>query len=161
MNTIAKCILTGLICFALGFAINQLVRPGTFDLTNRVYALEKENTKLNDKLVFQQRVEDAMVHDWIEQDSKLRTFEKLDTNGISCTDVVNAVYDEAKGEVANIRITLALTQEWNDTLQAIGRRHYELTKDTTLIPKLVPETFYKTHYKKYKVNEVNETTNLN
>lgn len=77
MNTIAKCILTGLICFALGFAINQLVRPGTFDLTNRVYALEKENTKLNDKLVFQQRVEDAMVHDWIEQDSKLRTFEKV------------------------------------------------------------------------------------
>jgi hypothetical protein len=49
-----------------------------------------------------------------------------------------------------MRITLAITGEWNDTLQAIARRHYELTKDTTLIPKILPETFYESHYKKYK-----------
>jgi hypothetical protein len=150
MNSVTKVIFIAVAAFILGFATNQLVRPGTFDLTSRVYALEKENTKLNDKLAFQQRVEDVMVHDWVELHSKYKTIEKLDTNGISCTDVVDAVYDEAKGEVANMRITLAITGEWNDTLQAIARRHYELTKDTTLISKILPETFYESHYKKYK-----------
>lgn len=150
MNSVTKAIFIAVASFILGFATNQLVRPGTFDLTNRVYELEKENGKLADKLAFQQRVEDVMVHDWVELHSKYKKIEKLDTNGISCTDVVDAVYDEAKGEVANMRITLALISEWNDTLQAIGRRHFELTKDTTLIPKLVPETFYETHYKKHK-----------
>lgn len=150
MNTVAKLILTGLICFALGFAANFLAGPDVFKLTEKIAKLEVENGKLTDRLAFQQRVEDVMVHDWVELHSKYKKIEKLDTNGISCTDVVDAVYDEAKGEVANMRITLALTGEWNDTLQAIGRRHFELTKDTTLIPKLVPETFYKTHYKKYK-----------
>lgn len=150
MNSVTKVIFIAVAAFILGFATNQLVRPGTFDLTSRVYELEKENTKLNDKLAFQKRVEDVMVHDWVELNSKYKTIEKLDTNGISCTEVVDAVYDEAKGEVANMRITLAITGEWNDTLQAIARRHYELTKDTTLIPKILPETFYKSHYKKYK-----------
>lgn len=150
MNSVTKVIFIAVAAFILGFATNQLVRPGTFDLTSRVYELEKENTKLNDKLAFQKRVEDVMVHDWVELNSKYKTIEKLDTNGISCTEVVDAVYDEAKGEVANMRITLAITGEWNDTLQAIARRHYELTKDTTLIPKILPETFYKTHYKKHK-----------
>jgi hypothetical protein len=150
MNSVTKVIFIAVAAFILGFATNQLVRPGTFDLTSRVYALEKENTKLNDKIAFQSRVEDVMVHDWVELHSKYNVIEKLDTNGISCTEVVNAVYDEAKGEVANMRITLAITGEWNDTLQAIARRHYELTKDTTLIPKILPETFYKTHYKKHK-----------
>jgi hypothetical protein len=150
MNSVTKVIFIAVAAFILGFATNQLVRPGTFDLTSRVYALEKENTKLNDKIAFQSRVEDVMVHDWVELHSKYNVIEKLDTNGISCTDVVDAVYDEAKGEVANMRITLAITGEWNDTLQAIARRHYELTKDTTLIPKILPETFYESHYKKYK-----------
>ena len=150
MNTIAKCILTGLICFALGFAANFLAGPDVFKLTKTIAKLELENGKLAERIEFQKRVEDVMAHDWAMKDSRLRTFEKLDTNGISCTDVVNAAYDEAKGEVANMRITLAITGEWNDTLQAIARRHYELTKDTTLIPKILPETFYKTHYKKYK-----------
>lgn len=149
MNTIVKCILTGLICFALGFAVN-LFTPDPFKLIKTIAKLEVENGKLQDKLAFQSRVEDVMVHDWVELNSKYKTIEKLDTNGISCTEVVDAVYDEAKGEVANMRITLAITGEWNDTLQAIARRHYELTKDTTLIPKILPETFYKTHYKKYK-----------
>lgn len=150
MNTIVKCILTGLICFALGFAVNLFAGPDPFKLIKTIAKLEVENGKLADKLAFQQRVEDVMVHDWVELHSKYNVIEKLDTNGISCTDVVDAVYDEAKGEVANMRITLAITGEWNDTLQAIARRHYELTKDTTLIPKILPETFYKTHYKKYK-----------
>jgi hypothetical protein len=150
MNSVTKVIFIAVAAFILGFATNQLVRPGTFDLTSRVYALEKENTKLNDKIAFQSRVEDVMVHDWVELHSKYNVIEKLDTNGISCTEVVDAVYDEAKGEVANMRITLAITGEWNDTLQAIARRHYELTKDTTLIPKILPETFYESHYKKYK-----------
>lgn len=150
MNSVTKVIFIAVAAFILGFATNQLVRPGTFDLTSRVYELEKENTKLNDKIAFQSRVEDVMIHDWVELNSKYKTIEKLDTNGISCTEVVDAVYDEAKGEVANMRITLAITGEWNDTLQAIARRHYELTKDTTLIPKILPETFYKTHYKKHK-----------
>jgi len=149
MNTIVKCILTGLICFALGFAVN-LFTPDPFKLIKTIAKLEVENGKLQDKLAFQSRVEDVMVHDWVELNSKYKTIEKLDTNGISCTEVVDAVYDEAKGEVANMRITLAITGEWNDTLQAIARRHYELTKDTTLIPKILPETFYKTHYKKHK-----------
>lgn len=149
MNTIVKCILTGLICFALGFAVN-LFTPDPFKLIKTIAKLEVENGKLQDKLAFQSRVEDVMVHDWVELNSKYKTIEKLDTNGISCTEVVDAVYDEAKGEVANMRITLAITGEWNDTLQAIARRHFELTKDTTLIPKILPETFYKTHYKKYK-----------
>ena len=149
MNTIVKCILTGLICFALGFAVN-LFTPDPFKLIKTIAKLEVENGKLQDKLAFQSRVEDVMIHDWVELNSKYKTIEKLDTNGISCTEVVDAVYDEAKGEVANMRITLAITGEWNDTLQAIARRHYELTKDTTLIPKILPETFYKTHYKKYK-----------
>ena len=150
MNSVIKVIFIVVVGFILGFATNQLVRPGTFDLTTRVYQLEKENIKLNEKLAFQQRVEDVMVHDWVELNSKYKKIEKLDTNGISCTDIVDAVYDEAKGEVANMRITLAITGEWNDTLQAIARRHYELTKDTTLIPKILPETFYKSRYKKYK-----------
>lgn len=149
MNTIVKCILTGLICFALGFAVN-LFTPDPFKLMKTIAKLEVENGKLADKLAFQSRVEDVMIHDWVELNSKYKTIEKLDTNGISCTEVVDAVYDEAKGEVANMRITLAITGEWNDTLQAIARRHYELTKDTTLIPKILPETFYKSHYKKYK-----------
>ena len=149
MNTIVKCILTGLICFALGFAVN-LFTPDPFKLIKTIAKLEVENGKLQDKLAFQSRVEDVMIHDWVELNSKYKTIEKLDTNGISCTEVVDAVYDEAKGEVANMRITLAITGEWNDTLQAIARRHFELTKDTTLIPKILPETFYKTHYKKYK-----------
>ena len=149
MNTIVKCILTGLICFALGFAVN-LFTPDPFKLIKTIAKLEVENGKLQDKIAFQSRVEDVMVHDWVELNSKYKTIEKLDTNGISCTEVVDAVYDEAKGEVANMRITLAITGEWNDTLQAIARRHFELTKDTTLIPKILPETFYKTHYKKYK-----------
>jgi len=149
MNTIVKCILTGLICFALGFAVN-LFTPDPFKLMKTIAKLEVENGKLQDKLAFQSRVEDVMIHDWVELNSKYKTIEKLDTNGISCTEVVDAVYDEAKGEVANMRITLAITGEWNDTLQAIARRHYELTKDTTLIPKILPETFYKSHYKKYK-----------
>lgn len=150
MNSVTKAIFIAVASFILGFATNQLVRPGTFDLTNRVYELEKENGDLANRLDFQRRVEDVMVHDWVELHSKYKKIEKLDTNGISCTDVVDAVYDKAKGEVANMRITLALTGEWNDTLQAIARRHFELTKDTTLIPKILPETFYKTHYNKYK-----------
>lgn len=150
MNSIVKLILTGLICFALGFAANLFARPDVFKLTKTIAKLEAENGKLADRVDFQRRVEDLMVHDWVELNSKYKKIEKLDTNGISCTEVVDAIYDEAKGEVANMRITLALTGEWNDTLQAIGRRHFELTKDTTLIPKLLPETFYKTHYKKYK-----------
>ena len=149
MNTIVKCILTGLICFALGFAVN-LFTPDPFKLIKTIAKLEVENGKLQDKIAFQSRVEDVMVHDWVELNSKYKTIEKLDTNGISCTEVVDAVYNEAKGEVANMRITLAITGEWNDTLQAIARRHYELTKDTTLIPKILPVTFYESHYKKYK-----------
>lgn len=150
MNTVAKLILTGLICFALGFAANFLAGSDVFKLTEKIAKLEVEKGDLADRLDFQRRVEDVMVHDWVEQHNKLKAIEKLDTNGISCTDVVNAIYDEAKGEVANMRITLSITQEWNDTLQAIGRRHFELTKDTTLISKLVPETFYKSSYNKYK-----------
>ena len=150
MNTIVKCILTGLICFALGFAANLFAGPDPFKLTKTIAKLTLENDKLADKIAFQSRVEDVMIHDWVELNSKYKTIEKLDTNGISCTEVVDAVYDEAKGEVANMRITLAITGEWNDTLQAIARRHYELTKDTTLIPKILPETFYESHYKKYK-----------
>jgi len=149
MNTIVKCILTGLICFALGFAVNLFAGPDPFKLTKTIAKLEVENGKLQDRLEFQRRVEDVMVHDWVELNSKVKSIEKLDTNGISCTDVVNAVFNEAKAEVANTRIGMSLFSEWNDTLQAIGRRHFELTKDTTLIPKLQPETFYNKNYKKY------------
>ena len=76
------------------------------------------------------------IKELVDYQQKLRVYEKLDTNNISCTIVVETLKKKYEGDVADMKLNLEFLAPRYELLKEFTKKYYAATRDTSVIDSL-------------------------
>lgn len=76
------------------------------------------------------------IKELVDYQQKLRVYEKIDTNNISCTIVVETLKKKYEGDVADMKLNLEFLAPRYELLKEFTKKYYAATRDTTVIDSL-------------------------
>ena len=76
------------------------------------------------------------IKELVDYQQKLRVYEKIDTNNISCTIVVETLKKKYEGDVADMKLNLEFLAPRYELLKEFTKKYYAATRDTSVIDSL-------------------------
>lgn len=76
------------------------------------------------------------VKELVDYKQKLRVYEKIDTNNISCSIVVETLKKKYEGDVADMKLNLEFLAPRYQLLKEFTMKYYAVTRDTSVIDSL-------------------------
>lgn len=134
--TTSTVIILLLACSALFFLFGmitatQLSQSGTI-INN--YKEKVRQAELRNEIT--ERSYEYAIKELVDYQQKLRVYEKIDTNNISCTIVVETLKKKYEGDVADMKLNLEFLAPRYELLKEFTKKYYAATRDTTVIDSL-------------------------
>lgn len=110
---------------------NQLVHSDTV-ITNykeKIHKLELSNE-------ITERSYEYAIKEIVDAKQKLRVYETLDTNNISCSIVAETLKKKYEGDVADMKLNLEFLAPRYTLLKEFTKKYYAVTRDTSVIDSL-------------------------
>lgn len=85
------------------------------------------------KVDLEHKVSEVCFTNLVDMDRTVRYLKDLDTNGVSCSKVVNHLTAKYNREIRDWELNNAIVHQRHEELKKVGRKYYELTKDTSVI----------------------------
>ena len=76
------------------------------------------------------------IKELVDYQQKLRVYEKIDTNNISCTIVTETLKKKYEGDVADMKLNLEFLAPRYELLKEFTKKYYAATRDTSVIDSL-------------------------
>ena len=134
MSTIQKYIFIALVMFgmfACGYGVGQnRAIPNT---QKSVAVLQDSISVLNEKLDFERQVFELSIHENVEYQMKYAYIDSLDTNGVSCTEVVNYQQKKYEARLAEYSLHYNWLRDKINKMKKMEHftyAYYKATKDT-------------------------------
>lgn len=112
-------------------AENQLLNSDNVinNYMEKVHQLELSNQ-------ITERSYEYAIKELVDYQQKLRVYEKIDTNNISCTIVVETLKKKYEGDVADMKLNLEFLAPRYELLKEFTMKYYAATRDTSVIDSL-------------------------
>ena len=85
------------------------------------------------KVEIEQKVSEVCFTNLVDMDRTVRYLKGLDTNGVSCSKVVNHLTAKYNRDLRDWELNNEIVHQRHEELKKVGRKYYELTKDTSVI----------------------------
>lgn len=76
------------------------------------------------------------VKELVDAQQKLRVYEQIDTNNISCSIVAETLKKKYEGDVADMKLNLEFLAPRYELLKEFTKKYYAVTRDTSVIDSL-------------------------
>lgn len=76
------------------------------------------------------------VKEIVDYQQKLRVYETIDTNNISCSIVAETLKKKYEGDVADMKLNLEFLTQRYELLKEFTKKYYAVTRDTSVIDSL-------------------------
>ncbi len=76
------------------------------------------------------------IKELVDYQQKLRVYEKIDTNNISCSIVAETLKKKYEGDVADMKLNLEFLAPRYELLKEFTMKYYAVTRDTSVIDSL-------------------------
>lgn len=100
-------------------------------ISNIYHDAQDESAKK--KVEIEQKVSEVCFTNLVDMDITVRYLKDLDTNGVSCYKVVNHLTAKYNREIRDRELSNEIVHQRYDELKKVGRKYYELTKDTSVV----------------------------
>lgn len=100
-------------------------------ISNIYHDAQDESAKK--KVEIEQKVSEVCFTNLVDMDRTVRYLKGLDTNGVSCSKVVNHLTAKYNRDLRDWELNNEIVHKRYDELKKVGRKYYELTKDTSVI----------------------------
>ena len=134
MSTIQNCILIALVMFGMfagGYFVGQNRAIPTTQKS--VAALQDSISVLNERLDFERKAFQLSIDENVEYQMKYAYIDSLDTNGVSCTEVVNYQQKKYEARLAEYSLHYNWLRDKIDKMKKMEHftfAYYKATKDT-------------------------------
>lgn len=85
------------------------------------------------KVDLEHKVSEVCFTNLVDMDRTVRYLKDLDTNGVSCSKVVNHLTAKYNRDIRDWELNNEIVRQRYEALKKVGRKYYELTKDTSVI----------------------------
>ena len=96
---------------------------------NKIHQLELSNE-------ISERANEYAVKELVDAQQKLRVYETIDTNNISCSIVAETLKKKYEGDVADMKLNLEFLAPRYELLKEFTKKYYAVTRDTSVIDSL-------------------------
>ena len=109
----------------------QLSQSGTVinNYKEKMHQLELSNE-------ITERSYEYAIKELVDYQQKLRVYENIDTNNISCTIVTETLKKKYEGDVADMKLNLEFLAPRYELLKEFTKKYYAATRDTSVIDSL-------------------------
>lgn len=101
-------------------------------LVSNIYH-ETQNESAKKKVEIEQKVSQVCLTNLVDMDRTVKYLKDLDTNGVSCDKVVNHLTAKYNRDLRDWEMNNEIVHQRYEELKKLGRKYYELTKDTSVI----------------------------
>ena len=101
-------------------------------LVSNIYHYSQDESAKK-KVEIEHKVSEVCFTNLVDMDRTVRYLKDLDTNGVSCAKVVNHLTTKYNRDLRDWELNNEIVHQRYDELKKVGRKYYELTKDTSVI----------------------------
>jgi hypothetical protein len=101
-------------------------------LVDKIYHETQEESD-HKKVEIEQKVSQVCFASLVDMDRTVSYLKGLDTNGVSCAKVVNHLTAKYNRDLRDWELNNEIVRQRYEELKKVGRKYYELTKDTSVI----------------------------
>ena len=101
-------------------------------LVSKIY-YESQDESAKKKVEIEQKVSQVCFTNLVDMDRTVKYLKDLDTNGVSCSKVVNHLTAKYNRDLRDWELNNEIVHQRYEELKKVGRKYYELTKDTSVI----------------------------
>lgn len=101
-------------------------------LVSNIYH-DAQDESAKKKVEIEQKVSEVCFTNLVDMDRTVRYLKGLDTNGVSCSKVVNHLTAKYNRDLRDWELNNEIVHKRHEELKNVGRKYYELTKDTSVI----------------------------
>lgn len=83
-----------------------------------------------------ERANEYAIKELVDSQQKLRVYETIDTNNISCSIVAETLKKKYEGDVADMKLNLEFLAPRYELLKEFTKKYYAVTRDTSVIDSL-------------------------
>lgn len=132
LNLIILLLVFSAMFFLFGMTVEtQLVHSDTVidKYKEKIHQLELSNE-------ITERSYEYAVKEIVDYQQKIRVYEQIDTNNISCSIVAETLKKMYEGEVADMKLSLEFLAPQYQLLKEFTMKYYAVTRDTSVIDSL-------------------------
>lgn len=101
-------------------------------LVDKIYH-ETQAESDHKKVEIEQKVSQVCFANLVDMDRTVRYLKGLDTNGVSCSKVVNHLTAKYNRDLRDWELNNEIVHQRHEELKKVGRKYFELTKDTSVL----------------------------
>ena len=101
-------------------------------LVDKIYH-ETQEESAHKKIEIEQKVSEVCFTNLVDMDRTVRYLKGLDTNGVSCSKVVNHLTAKYNRDLRDWELNNEIVHKRHEELKKVGRKYFELTKDTSVL----------------------------
>lgn len=120
-------LIVGAVSFTAGLSIK-----GIYD----AMPANQKIADLENRLKFEVDAEMYAIRELIVAQKKLEVYESLDTNGISCSIITDALRKKYEGDLADAKLHTKMLSPVYDMMFEYTKKYYEVTKDSSVLDSL-------------------------